>query len=248
MILNQVQYRREQVFWVLSGVFLASMTLLNVIGITKFVTVFGLSVAVGILPYPLTFLCTDIISEVYGKKRANFIVFLGLGINIFILFYMWLGDTLSPVEITKRPPWQDLNLGEPLYLPNGDKITGSVTLFKLIYSSTSGAVVASMVAYMTAQFFDVYIFHYIKKLTKGKHLWLRNNLSTLASQLIDSTAVIGITFGAVFYRGEITVSNLTLLFFSNYAFKAAAALFDTPFFYLFSIGLKKHLKVDTDEI
>ena len=94
MSLEGSNYRKEQIFWVLGGFFLASMAILNIIGLTKFVSIFGLTVAVGVLPYPLTFLCTDLISEIYGKKRANFIVFLGLFINIFVLFFMWFGDAL----------------------------------------------------------------------------------------------------------------------------------------------------------
>lgn len=236
------EYKKEQIFWVLSGFFLASMAMLNIIGLTKFVSIFGLSVAVGVLPYPLTFLCTDLISEIYGKKRANFVVFLGLFINIFVLFFLWLGDILPAVAFEARPPWQDLNLSEPISLPSGASLSGNTELFGIIFSTTSGAVLASMCAYMLAQFCDVYIFHYFKELTKGKHMWLRNNASTLISQFVDSFAVVGITFGAVFLEGKMQLSVLLTLFWSNYAFKLIAALLDTPLFYLFTHLINKHLR------
>ncbi len=239
--LRAVQLKREKVFWILSGVFLSAMTLLNVVGITKFVSVFGLNVAVGVLPYPLTFLCTDLISEIYGKKRANFVVGLGFFVNLFVLFCLWLGQVLPAVPVEAMPPWQVLNLSESVFLPNGASVNGVVSLYSFIYFCTSGAVVASMVAYLTAQFVDVHIFHFIKKKTGGKHLWLRNNVSTLISQFIDSFAVVGVTFGAVFMSGGMSAVTLASLFFGNYAFKVVAALLDTPFFYLFSLKLRKAL-------
>jgi len=242
--LSALQLKREKVFWVLSGIFLSAMTLLNVVGITKFVDVFGLSVAVGVLPYPLTFLCTDLISELYGKKRANFVVGLGFFINLFVLFCLWLGQVMPEVSSGLQPPWQSLVLAEPVFLPNGSEVSGSVTLYSFVYFCTSGAVAASMLAYLAAQFIDVQIFHFIKKKTAGKHLWLRNNLSTLISQFVDSFAVVGVTFGAVFLSGGMSFNTLVTLFLSNYAFKVGAALLDTPFFYFFSLKLKKSLKIE----
>jgi len=241
--LSELQLKREKVFWVLSGVFLSAMTLLNVVGITKFVNVFGLSVAVGVLPYPLTFLCTDLISELYGKKRANFVVGLGFFINLFVLFCLWLGQVVPEVSSGLQPPWQTLHLAQPVFLPNGSEVSGSVTLYSFVYFCTSGAVAASMLAYLAAQFVDVQIFHFVKKKTKGKHLWLRNNVSTLVSQFVDSFAVVGVTFGAVFLSGGMSLNVLFGLFVSNYAFKVGAALIDTPLFYFFSLKLKKSLEI-----
>ena len=90
--------RRERVFLVLAGVFLSAMTLLNVIGITKFIQLGPFALAVGVLPYPITFLCTDLVSELYGKKRANFLVTVGLFINGFILLVMTAGQYVASVD------------------------------------------------------------------------------------------------------------------------------------------------------
>ena len=108
--------RRERTFLVLAGFFLCSMTLLNVIGITRFVQLGTMALAVGVLPYPLTFLCTDLICELYGKARANFLVSVGLGLNVFILLVLFLGNALPSVPAESMPPWQILQLAAPVAL------------------------------------------------------------------------------------------------------------------------------------
>ena len=234
--------RRERVFLVLAGFFLCAMTLLNVVGNTRFIQLGPLSLAAGVLPYPLTFLCTDLICELYGKRRANFMVTVGLVLNGFILGVMWLVNAAPDAQ--QIPPWQVIELAESVALPNGDVLSGSVELFQLIYACTSGAVFASMFAYVSAQYCDVHIFHFLKKLTKGKYLWVRNNFSTLISQLVDSFAVISVTFGAAFLAGDMTVAVLLTLMLSNYLFKVVAALVDTLPFYFLTNRLRRYLRID----
>lgn len=236
--------RRERVFIVLAGFFLCAMTLLNVIGITRFVQLGPMALAVGVLPYPLTFLCTDLISELYGRRRATFLVWVGFTLNFFILGCLWLGSYIPAVGIDSQPPWQVIKLAEEIALPNGEVVTGSVELFTLLYACTSGAVFASMMAYITAQFCDVQLFHFFKRLTKGKHLWLRNNFSTLTSQMVDSIMVISVTFGATFLAGDITIAALFVLMGSNYLFKMFVALADTLPFYYLTGRFKRYLQID----
>lgn len=244
----QLTERRERVFLVLAGVFLSAMTLLNVIGITKFVQLGPLAVAVGVLPYPITFLCTDLISELYGKSRANFLVTVGLFINGFILLVMTVGQYATSVDPSNMPPWQVLQLAQPIPLPSGDSLEGNVELFTVMYAMTSGAVTASMAAYITAQYCDVQLFHFWKRVTKGKHLWLRNNFSTLLSQLVDSVMVVTVTFGAVFLRGEMALQTLLVLVASNYGFKAAVALLDTIPLYILVARLRRYLALSEHEL
>lgn len=236
--------RRERVFIVLAGFFLCAMTLLNVVGITRFIQLGPMALAVGVLPYPLTFLCTDLISELYGRKRANFLVGVGFALNFFILGILWLGSSIPAVDASQQPPWQVIQLAEEIVLPNGDVLAGSAELFQLLYACTSGAVFASMMAYIAAQFCDVQLFHFFKRLTKGKHLWLRNNFSTLTSQLVDSIMVISVTFGATFLAGDITVAALLVLMGSNYIFKMTVALVDTLPFYYLTGRLRRYLQID----
>jgi len=240
--------RRERVFLILAGTFLCAMTLLNVIGITRFIQLGPMALAVGVLPYPLTFLCTDLICELYGKARANFLVTVGLGLNFLILFVLFLGNAIPAVPQENMPPWQILQLAQPVALPNGDIVETSVGLYQLIYATTSGAVFASMLAYIAAQYCDVQLFHFWKRVTKGKYLWVRNNFSTLMSQMVDSVMVIAVTFGAAFMRGEMAFQTLLILVGSNYLFKATVALLDTGPFYLGVHYLRKYLHLAPNEI
>jgi len=240
---SELHARRERVFLVLAGLFLASMTMLNILGVSRFVdlsiTVFGLRIpmvlAVGVLPYPLTFLCTDFISELYGRRRASFVVWVGLLLNLWVVAFVWLGGALPPA-------------------PALDPATGLPALdaydyaFYRIRMLTMGAVVASMIAYLSAQLCDVFLFHFWKRLTRGRHLWLRNNGSTLVSQFVDTFAVIAITH---FYAHAIPLDperapwpQLWIFIASGYAFKVVVALLDTIPFYLGVRWLSRYLQID----
>ena len=251
---SALRERRERTFLVFAGLFLGSMTMLNILGITRFIHIGPLALAVGVLPYPLTFLCTDFISEFYGKRRANFVVWVGLLLNVVVLAFLWLGHQLPAISEGVRPgwlpegsweppPWQSLDLAAPIVLPFGGQVS-QIDLFEIIYRCTRGAVFASMLAYLAAQFCDVYLFHFWKRLTKGKHLWLRNNGSTMISQLVDATAVIFITFGAQWIGGRRTLAAMLTLVASNYLFKVAIAALDTIPFYIGVHFLKGYLRID----
>lgn len=248
VISDELREKRERVFLVLAGLFLCAMTMLNIIGITRFIQLGPMALAVGVLPYPLTFLCTDLISELYGRSRANFMVTVGLILNVFIIGTMWLAQAMPSVGLENQPPWQLIQLAEDVALPNGSSVSGSVELFTLLYATTSGAVVASMMAYIAAQYCDVYLFHFWKRLTKGKHLWLRNNGSTLISQGVDSFMVITVTFGAQFLAGAMSAGVLLVLMGSNYLFKLCVALADTIPFYLGVHYLKKYLEFSDEDL
>ena len=224
--------------------FLGTLTMLNILGVTRFLdmsfTVFSVEVpfvvAVGVLPYPVTFLCTDFISELYGRKRASLVVLIGLLLNLWVIFILWLGGILPPV-----PP-VDLMTG----LPSMDQPDWA---FWKVRKLTFGAVAASMVAYMAAQLCDVFLFHFWKRLTKGKHLWLRNNGSTLISQMIDTFAVITIThfyasgLAGVIDKNEPIWSELWKLIFAGYVFKFIVALIDTIPFYIGTHYLSQYLRI-----
>ncbi len=246
--------RRERVFLVFAGLFLGSMTMLNILGITRFIHIGPAALAVGVLPYPLTFLCTDFISEFYGRRRANFVVWLGFVLNLLVLGFLWLGHQAPAIDEAVRPawlpdgswnppPWQTLEFARPVMLPFGGQVQ-QIDLFEIIFRCTRGAVIASMFAYLAAQFCDVFLFHFWKRLTRGRHLWLRNNGSTMISQLVDSTAVIFITFWAQFQSGERTLSGMFVLVASSYVFKFSVALIDTIPFYLGVIWLSEYLQID----
>lgn len=261
--------RRERVFLVLAGLFLGTLAMLNILGISRFLilaswgsdgggSVFrwgvpnfnagalNFVIAVGVLPYPVTFLCTDIISEFYGRRRANFVVFVGFLLNLWVMFILWLGSVLpgfnSLDPVTHMPPL-------PEYSPDAGQYLETGWTFFQVKTLAFGAVTASMIAYLTAQFVDVYIFHFWKRITKGQHLWLRNNGSTMVSQLVDTVSVILIThFWAQALppapEGQSLAMHLFLFIATGYAFKFVAALLDTPLFYASVKLLSGYLQID----
>jgi len=198
---------KDQFYIILAGIFIASLVTCNLIA-NKFVTVdLGFKVFIvsaGILPYPLTFLVTDLISELYGQRKANLVVFSGFIASMFVLLFLWLGSQFEAI------PGSIVN--DPTY--------------NSVFQNAWRLIAASMVAYLFAQFVDVRIFHFWKKLTNGKHLWLRNNGSTVASQLVDTTLVICILFVGVWETDQI-LSAIR----DGWLFKMLMALIDTPIIY-----------------
>ena len=156
---------------------------------------------------------------------------------------LYIGQLIPPVSPESQPPWQVINLGSDLGLPDGSSVSGSVELFQLIYATTTGAVFASMMAYIAAQYVDVRLFHFWKGLTKGKHLWLRNNFSTMTSQLVDSIMVVLVTFRGAIFRGDMGLGQVLTFIFSNYLFKFFSAALDTPLIYLLVWKLKPYLGI-----
>lgn len=239
----KIAWRREVVFIVLAGIFLGSLAMLNILGLSRLIdlsfTIFGISVPfqvfVGVLPYPITFLCTDFIGELYGRKRANTVVWVGLLLNLWVLFIMWVGAVLPP-----KPPI-DPTTGLPPY-------GYSQRAFFEIRMLTQAATASSMIAYLTAQFVDVQVFHLLKRLTKGKHMWLRNNGSTFTSQLVDSVAVILITYyythAIKIPEGETEAGFLIMLILSGYVFKMTSAAIDTLPFYIGTKYLSRYLQIN----
>ena len=238
--------KSDKVFLLLTSIFLGSLTMLNILGTSRFIDLsfsfFSLEIpfilAIGVLPYPITFLCTDLISELFGKKKANFVVWLGLLLNIWVIFIVWVGGVIdAPPTLENGELLISVKDGQPL-IPHGYE-------FYHIRKLTLGATAASMIAYLAAQFIDVQIFHFLKEKTKGKMLWLRNNVSTLISQLVDSSAVILITY---YYAGGLPLNEdgalthpLIYFIFSGYLFKVVVALLDTIPFYLATNYLKKYI-------
>ena len=213
---------KDQFFLVLTGIFIASLVTCNLIA-NKFVTVdLGFKVFIvsaGILPYPLTFLVTDLISELYGQKKANLVVLSGFFASLFVLLFLWLGGQFNAIP---------------------DSLVNDAT-YDSVFRNAWRLIGASMIAYLFAQFVDVRIFHFWKKLTDGKHLWLRNNGSTIASQLIDTTLVICILFVGVWNADQILSAII-----DGWVFKMLMALLDTPIIYGVIYLLKGKIDIAKD--
>ena len=269
---SHLQARRERVFLVMAGLFLGSLTMLNILGISRFLVLFSIdatetgravswgqwastaegwsfALAIGVLPYPVTFLCTDLISEFYGRRRANWVVTVGFFLNVWVVFILYIGGIMPQIPV--MDPQTGLPPIDSVSVIDGNISDPNSFAFYQIRALTFGAVTASMIAYLAAQFCDVYLFHFWKRLTKGKHLWLRNNGSTIVSQAVDTVAVILITH---FYAHALPIpadlpaneliQKLLMFIITGYVFKLVIALFDTIPFYLITAILKRYLEFD----
>ena len=204
---------------VLAGLFIASLVVCNLIA-NKFISLdlgfYTFVLSAGVLPYPITFLITDFLSEFYGRKRTNYVILGGFIALIFVLFVIWLGSQFNSIE---NSPISDSS-------------------YDLLFGNSQRVIFASMAAYLFAQLIDVRIFHFWKKVTSGRHLWLRNNFSTIISQLVDTALVVGIIFVDTESFGVIGKMIL-----DGWLFKILCALFDTPIMYIGSWLFKLKFKI-----
>ncbi|MBL57318.1 MAG: hypothetical protein CMP61_09025 [Flavobacteriales bacterium] len=209
----------------LGGVFIAFLVVCNLIA-NKFISVqtpFRKSpfiLSAGVLPYPITFLLTDLLSEFYGVKKTAKIIFTGFIASIFIVAVLYLGGLFPAID------------GSPV--TDGD--------YDRVFGNSWRVISASMMAYLSAQFIDVYLYEFWKKLTKGKMLWLRNNGSTIFSQLFDTTLVV-----LVLFLGVKTLSEIGKLILDGWTFKVICALIDTPIIYVSVFLIRKYFKLAPGE-
>ena len=219
----------EKLYIILSAIFIASLVSCNLIfqkffQIEIWIPFYGNYIfeqSVGLLAYPITFLVTDIISEIYGQNKANQVVTAGLFASVFMLLVVTIADFIP------MAPWSPV-----------DSIT-----FSKVFGLSGAAVLASMLAYLIAQYIDIRIFHFWKKLTNGKHLWLRNNASTIFSQFVD-------TFSVLFLLCSFDViswDRFSILLLNGFLFKVFFAAFDTPIIYALTYAIRKKLKLDFGE-
>jgi len=199
--------KARNIYLYLAAIFIAALVVCNLIA-NKFIEVdLGFKtfvISAGVLPYPLTFLITDILSEIYGKKKTNRIVWAGFGASLFVLGVLLLAQQFTAIE------------GSPV-----DDET-----YNAVFGNSWRVIFASMTAYLCAQLIDVRIYHFWKRKTQGKHLWLRNNFSTIFSQLADTTLVVGVLF-----IGVKPASDIFQFILDGWLFKMLCAFIDTPLLY-----------------
>lgn len=219
--------RQQLVFTLLAGLFIGTLGFVNLLGVSHFIDLsfkigsieIPMMIPVGALPYPCTFLCINVICELFGKTRANHVVYAGLLVNIWIFLFIWLAGLL----------------------PSSIHNEFDVVFYK-IRQMSMGAITASMTAYFISQLLDIHLFQYWRKITKDHHLWFRSNASTLISQFIDTTIVISLTF---FFTGvnpesAHTSHILPFVIFSSYTYKVFAAIIGTLPIYVLVLSLKRY--------
>jgi len=195
----------DQKLAILSSIFIAALVGANLLG-TKVTTLFGVSVSVGIFAYPLTFLITDSIEEVFGRKKVTHLLYGALVAQILILGIVAIAVILPPAG---------------RYEHNEAYVT--------VFSNSMRIIVASLIAFVLSQTHDIWAFQFLRSKTHGKYLWLRNNISTIVSQFIDTTLFMFIAFYHV--TPKFDVAFLFALIIPYWLFKIAFAILDTPVVY-----------------
>ncbi|CAL2083470.1 queuosine precursor transporter [Tenacibaculum sp. 190524A02b] len=218
------------IYLILASLFIASLVTSNLI-FQKFfywypvdVSIFDVKlfeISVGLLPYPITFLITDILSEVYGRKKANQVVVAGIFASFFSLIIIYVS------QIAPATTWSKV-----------DNKT-----FTHVFGAAPLAVLASMLAYLFAQFIDIRVYHFWKNFTKGKHLWLRNNFSTFTSQFIDTLTVLVLLCSFEIIDWD----KFWGLLISGVLFKVLIAAIDTPLLYAAVYFFRKKFNLEVGE-
>jgi len=209
----------------LGGLFIAFLIVCNLIS-NKFISVqtclreepFVLSA--GILPYPVTFLITDLLSEFYGRKRTAVVILTGFIASILTVGVLNLGAIFPAIE------------GSPV----------SDETYAVVFGNSWRVIGASMTAYIIAQLVDVQLYEFWKKRTKGKMLWLRNNGSTIFSQLVDTVLVV-----IVLFLGTKSSNEILSIIRDGWIFKVVCALIDTPIIYVSVFSIQRSFKLKPGE-
>jgi queuosine precursor transporter len=208
--------RNECLYLVCTTFFSVIVILSNLITAKLFQSPFiqGFALPSGLITYPLTFLISDLVTEIYGAAKARFMVYLGFAMGLFthliILMTLWL------------PPYDGI----------------LQQAFELVFGLNGIIFFSSIVAYAASQIIDVQLYSLLKRMTVGKHLWLRNNGSTLISQLVDTTIVC---IGQLYFGFHMDLFNVLAIIMISYLYKACVSICNTPLFYLAVAMTKKML-------
>lgn len=209
--------KSRKIYLYLAAIFIAALVVCNLIA-NKFISIdLGFKtfvISAGVLPYPITFLITDLLSEIYGKKKTARIVWAGFAASIFVLGTLLLAQQFTAI---KGSPVDDES-------------------FNLVFGNSWRVIFASMGAYLCAQLVDVRIYHFWKQKTHGKHLWLRNNFSTVLSQGVDTSLVVMVLFAGLRSNAEILQ-----LIIDGWIFKMLCAFIDTPLLYASTAIIRRKL-------
>ena len=220
---------------ILTGIFISCLITCNLIFL-KFFSInisilnFTFTQSVGLIAYPITFLITDIVSEIYGQKKASYLVLSGIISSGLVMVLIFLADSLPAASFSN---------------PGNLKVDDQT--FHLVFGQFGIAMAASLVTYLICQLIDIRIFHFWKKLTKGKYLWLRNNCSTIFSQLIDTFLILFLLMTLSPETGLENWSDLKLLFINGFIFKILVALIDTIPLYIIVSYLRRFFKLKIHE-
>lgn len=210
------QSKKDTVYLILAGIFITNAVVAELIG-GKLIQIGPFIMSIGILPWPIVFITTDIINEHFGKEGVRKLSFITAGLIAYCILILFIG-TKIPAFITKE--------------------TVNDEQFYAVFGQGMFIMVASIIAFLVSQLIDVSVFWFLRNKTGKKMIWLRSTGSTLISQLIDSFIVSGIAF---WLTGKITTSQYLNMSITGYTFKLILAIALTPMIYLGHHLIEKYL-------
>lgn len=217
---------RTRLFMILAGIFSTCLIVGDIIG-SKLIepVLFGrpFVLTVGMIPFPVTFLLTDVLNEFYGKRAARFVTLLAFGLALLAYAFILIAGAIPIAPLTTKPDWQGVT--EPA--------------FQTVFLGSQRILLSSMVAYVVAQFVDIFVFHALKRLTQNRMLWLRATGSTAVSQLIDT-----IVINFVAWTGLLGFDTIVNMVMSSYLVKILIAVGLTPVVYAVHALIERGLKIE----
>lgn len=216
---------RGKLFLTLSALFVSALLVGDLIGGKLFeANVLGFTVrySVGIIPFPITFLLTDLLNEFYGKRAARVVTWVGFGMALFTFGIITLAVALPWDPVTQAPDWTGIT--QPA--------------FDNVFAGGQRILAASMVAYLAAQFVDIAVFAKVKAVTGGRLLWLRATGSTLVSQLIDTALIQTLA-----WVGLLPMEKVLSLIVASYVTKLVVAVGLTPAIYAGHAVVERWLEI-----
>lgn len=219
------QNKRNNIFFILSGIFITNAIIAEILGtkIFEFDFILNFNMSVGVIIWPVVFITTDIINEYFGKKGIKKISYFTILLIIYVFIIIYMSTKLTPNNY-----WLNINSvdnhGNPFNINYA---------YNIIFLQSTGIIIGSIIAFLIAQILDVIVFHKLKRMTKGKFIWLRATGSTLISQFIDSFVVLFIAFYLLAPNDKVwSLSQVFSVGFDNYTFKFIIAILITPLIYL----------------
>jgi len=216
--------KRIKLYTLLSGVFLSALILAEITG-SKLIQLpitdaLVFTMTMGVIPFPVTFIVTDIINEYYGRRGIRYVTFTGMAMILFVLLLLQI----------------DMAIPAASFSPVNDEA------FTMVFRASGRIIVGSLTAYLIGQLIDISVFHYLRAKTGAKLLWLRATGSTIVSQLIDSFVVLFIAFSGTLAFDQIVSVGLT-----NYIYKFLIAVLITPLLYLVHRLIDRYLGTELAE-
>jgi uncharacterized integral membrane protein (TIGR00697 family) len=209
--------RKNIIYLILVGIFITNAIVAELIG-GKLINVFGIPVSIGILPWPIVFITTDLINEYFGKTEIRKISIFTSFLIAYVFILLFFAIKIQSSGISSI----------------------STEQFKTVFGQSQLIIIGSIVAFITSQFIDSLIFHFVKERTGNKMIWLRSTGSTVISQLFDSFIVLGIAF---YVPGIMNFETFMISGFTGYSIKLLIAILMTPIIYLAHYAINKYLEV-----